>query len=222
LVTAIQQRGIETHRMVPILEQASAWVEKLRSCTQGEALAALVARVDLTGNGFKLAVRFPTSLEDPSDALTLEQFVPLTMKKRGVELRLVIQNEQPAKSKVDVVLMKYIARAQKWFDQLLSGEVKSLSAIAAREGLNYRFVGKIIRLAFLSPEIVEAIAEGIQPPELSAELLTKHTSLPLDWNDQMGLLNFSRTHGEHLLRRVDGKILRKNPANSGPVKAKQR
>ncbi len=111
------------------------------------------------------------------------------MKKRGVELRLVLQNEPPSKAKVDVVLMKTIARAHRWFEQLVSGEVKSLTAIATREGLNYRFVGKIIRLAFLAPEIVEAIAEGRQPPELSTELLTKRIRLPLDWDDQKRLLN---------------------------------
>jgi DNA topoisomerase IB len=92
---------------------------------------------------------------------------------------------------VDLVLLKTIARGHRWFDQLVSGEAPSLSAIAAREGLNYRFVGKIVRLAFLAPEIVEAIAEGRQPPDLSAELLTKHLVLPLDWDDQKRLLNLA-------------------------------
>jgi hypothetical protein len=148
----------------------------------------LVHRVELTGSGFKLALRLPTSLEDPADTLTLERFVPLIMKKRGVELRLVIQNEPSSSSKVDIVLLKTIARAHRWFDQLLSGEVKSLTAIATREGLNCRFVGKILRLAFLAPEIVEAVAEGRQPPELSTELLTKRIRLPLAWGEQKRLL----------------------------------
>jgi ParB-like chromosome segregation protein Spo0J len=123
--------------------------------------------------------------------LTLERFVPLTMKKRGVELKLVIQNEPSSPSNVDRVLLKTIARAHRWFDQLVSGEATSLNAIAAREGLNYRFVGKIVRLALLAPEIVEAISEGRQPPELSAELLTKHLALPLDWDDQKRFLNLA-------------------------------
>ena len=191
LMMAIQQRGIEADRILPILEQAAAWVRKLKSNAPAETLARLVARVDLAGSGFKLALRLPTSLEDPADTRTIEQFVPLTMKKRGVELRLVIPNEPSSSSKADTVLLKTIARAHGWFDQLLSGEVKSLTAIATREGLNYRFVGKIVRLAFLAPEIVEAIAEGRQPPEFSTELLTKRIRLPLDWSDQKRLLNIS-------------------------------
>ena len=190
-MTAIHERGIESDRIVAILERATEWIEKLRSDARGEALRALVDRVELARSGFKLALRLPTSLENPSDTLTLDQFVPLTMKKRGVELRLVIQNEPTSSSKADVVLLKTIARAHRWFDQLLSGEIKSLTAIATREGLNYRFVGKIIRLAFLAPEIVEAIAEGRQTPELSTELLTKRIRLPLDWNDQKRSLNLN-------------------------------
>ena len=190
-MTAIQERGIEAHRIVPILEQAAGWVRKLGASAQGEALARLVDRVELTSSGFKLTLRLPTSLADPAETLTLERFIPLTMKKRGVELRLVIRNEPSSTAKVDMVLLKTIARAHRWFDQLLSGEVKSLTAIATREGLNYRFVGKLVRLAFLAPEIVEAIAEGRQPPEVSTELLTKRIRLPLDWRDQKRLLNIN-------------------------------
>jgi len=88
-----------------------------------------------------------------------------------------------------MVLLETIAHAHRWFDQVVSGEMKSLTAVATRQGVNYRFVGKIIRLAFLAPEIVEAIAEGRQPPELSTELLTKRIRLPLDWDDQKRVLN---------------------------------
>ena len=188
-VTAIQERGIETHEIRPILAQAADWAGKLRSSAQAEALATLVDRVDLMRSGFKLKLRLPVSSTDSSDTVTLEKFVPLAMKRRGVELRLIIQNEPPSSTRVDLVLLKTIARAHQWFDQLVSGEVKSLTAIANREGLNYRFVGKVIRLAFLAPEIVEAITEGKQPPEFSTELLTKRLRLPLDWDDQKRLLN---------------------------------
>ena len=191
LVTAIHQHGIEADNIVPILEHAAGWARKLKSNVSRETLTTLVDRVELTGSGFKLALRLPTTLKDSSDWLLLEQFVPLTMQRRGVELRLVIPNEPSSSSKVDLVLLKTIARAHRWFEQLVSGEVKSLTEIAVREGINYRFVGKIVRLAFLAPEIVEAIAEGKQPPELSAELLTKRVRLPLDWDDQKRLLHIS-------------------------------
>jgi site-specific DNA recombinase len=110
------------------------------------------------------------------------------MKKRGVELKLIIGTERSRAAGVEQVLLKTIARAHRWLDWLVSGEVKSLNEIAAREDVTRSFVGRIIRLAFLVPEIVEAIVEGKQPPELTAELLTKRLQLSLDWDDQKRLI----------------------------------
>ena len=118
LVTAIHERGIETDRIAAIFERAADWIEKLRSDARLEVLATLVDRADLSRDGFKLILRLPISLNDSSQTLTIDRFVPLTMKKRGVELRLVIQNEPSSSSKADLVLLKTIARAHRWFDQL--------------------------------------------------------------------------------------------------------
>ncbi len=64
--------------------------------------------------------------------------------------------------------------------------------IGKREKVGKRYVSRIVRLAFLAPEIVEQIVKGCQPPELTAEsLLRDHTQLPLDWESQNGMLGFS-------------------------------
>jgi site-specific DNA recombinase len=191
LVTAIQQCGVEADRITAIVEQTSNWTRQLKSDLRGEALAALVKRIVLAPDGFTLTLRVPTSREASSSTLSLERFIPLRMQRRGVELRLVIGNEPYSAAKVDTVLMKTIARAHQWFDQLISGKAKSLAELAAQEGLHYRFVGKVMRLAFLAPEILETIAEGKQPPELTTERLTKHLHLPLDWDEQKQLLGIN-------------------------------
>ena len=48
---------------------------------------------------------------------------------------------------------------------------------------------RLIRLAFLASDIVESIIEGRQPSELTAEALTRHTALPIDWRSQRAALN---------------------------------
>jgi site-specific DNA recombinase len=48
----------------------------------------------------------------------------------------------------------------------------------------------LMPLAFLAPNIVEAILAGGQPADLTAEMLIKRTDLPLDWADQKALLGF--------------------------------
>jgi hypothetical protein len=56
--------------------------------------------------------------------------------------------------------------------------------IAKPEGLPDSYVRRLIPLAFLAPSLVEAICAGRQPPELTAERLTRRTSLPIDWTAQ--------------------------------------
>jgi len=63
-------------------------------------------------------------------------------------------------------------------------------AIAARSGLGRGYVRRLLPLAFLAPAIVDAVAAGAQPPELTAEKLTRRIDLPLDWNAQRIALGF--------------------------------
>ena len=65
-------------------------------------------------------------------------------------------------------------------------------AIGQREGVGKRYVSRIIRLAFLAPTIIESIAEGRQPPELTAQFLSAgRGDLPLSWQAQEKLLGFA-------------------------------
>jgi hypothetical protein len=52
-----------------------------------------------------------------------------------------------------------------------------------------RYVGRVIRLAFLAPDIVESIVEGRQPTSLTAEAVTQHIDIPLEWRSQETALN---------------------------------
>jgi len=69
-------------------------------------------------------------------------------------------------------------------DDLVSGKVRSVGELARREGIDGRSVRRLIPLGFLSPRIIEAIAEGRQPVELTVEALTRRTDLPLLWSAQ--------------------------------------
>ena len=61
----------------------------------------------------------------------------------------------------------------------------------ATVGVGKRYVSRIIRLAFLAPSIIEEIARGQQPPELTAQALsTRPDDLPLSWSAQRKLLGF--------------------------------
>ena len=61
---------------------------------------------------------------------------------------------------------------------------------AKAEGVTDRYVGHLIPLAFLAPELVAGILSGTQPVDLTTETLTKRTHLPLSWAEQGTLLGF--------------------------------
>ena len=116
--------------------------------------------------------------------LTITRVFPMQIRRRGFEMRLVIQGSRAPAPLVDLALMKAIARGRQWSDDLLAGRVESVLAIAKREGVLPNYVRRLTRLAFLAPGIVEAIATGHQPPELTAKVLTERIELPLLWNEQ--------------------------------------
>ena len=106
-------------------------------------------------------------------------------------MKFVINGNSKASDRTDPALLKLIARAHCWFDDLVSGRAASMVEIGKREKLGKRYVSRIIRLAFLAPNIVEQIVKGCQPPELTAESLLKdRTQLPLDWESQHRALGF--------------------------------
>ncbi len=106
------------------------------------------------------------------------------MKRRGVETRIVFAAGNEPPRKVDPALLKALARARVWFDELASGRVRSLAEIARREGITRRYVERLARLAFVAPAIVEAICQGQQPVELSTETLLNRVNLPLEWTQR--------------------------------------
>jgi site-specific DNA recombinase len=97
-------------------------------------------------------------------------------------------------SRPNPALIKALVRAHQWFDQLRSGQASSIRQIALTEGLTERYVARILQLAFLAPDIQEAILHGNQPPDLTIEHL--RPPLPLIWSEQRRRLGFSQARSE--------------------------
>jgi site-specific DNA recombinase len=121
-----------------------------------------------------------------SDAAADEHVIhiPARLKRSAGEMRLVVP---PAHAKAlharpNPSLIKALARAHAWKRKLLAGAAPSLRAIAKQEGMTEPYLGRIIRLAFLAPDIVEAILDGHQPADLELKRLTKN--IPLRWDEQ--------------------------------------
>ena len=56
---------------------------------------------------------------------------------------------------------------------LETGAFATVDAIAAAEKINASYVGRVLRLTLLAPDIVEAILDGRQPPEVAMAVLRR-------------------------------------------------
>jgi site-specific DNA recombinase len=153
-----------------------------------------VNRVDLKRDGMRISIRLPLATPETSatglpEEVSLTRFLPMLMKRRGVELRLVVENRNGPASSMDLTLLKAVSRAHRWFAEISSGKTPSLARIAAREGIAVRYVSRLIPLAFLAPDIIESIVEGRQPIDLTAQALTRQIEIPIEWRSQRAALN---------------------------------
>jgi site-specific DNA recombinase len=148
----------------------------------GEALAEVVNRIELSPIRLRVilsAGALVPSIREALDAqeIVLIRDVPLRIKRRGVEMRLVIGGRSASPTTPDPVLLKEIRRAHRCFAALVSGQVSSVAELATVEGVSDRYVSSLLPLAFLAPDIVDAIAAGRQPPELTAHRLIRTVEL---------------------------------------------
>lgn len=110
--------------------------------------------------------------------------VPLAVRKRGGR-KLVITPDTSTialQARVDVTLVKAVARAFRWRRMLETGKYTTIDELAAAEKINDSYVSRILRLSLLAPEVIEAILDGRQSPELRISKLQEPLSLV--WADQ--------------------------------------
>ncbi|MBL6459044.1 hypothetical protein JMJ55_27320 [Belnapia sp. T6] len=113
--------------------------------------------------------------------------VPLTIRSRGGRKLVVTPDGStsepaPARTRADPALVKALARAHRWKRLLESDRYGSLAELARVERIDRSYLGKMLRLTLLAPDIVEALLDGRQPPELALAALS--TPLPSRWDKQ--------------------------------------
>ena len=92
----------------------------------------------------------------------------MQLMRRGVELRTIVGDHDRSEAIVDLALLKAVARAHRWFDELSTGKAKSLAAIAALEGLKRPLHRPPDPASFPgAPDIVESVVEGRQQTTLT-------------------------------------------------------
>ena len=88
----------------------------------------------------------------------------------------------------DISLIHALARAHLWLRALSDGTYKSIEELAAIAKWNPKVIRKVLRLAFLAPDIAEAIIHGSHPKPLSVSELQGISAH--SWDEQRKILRF--------------------------------
>ena len=118
-------------------------------------------------------------MEDRSH-FKITTLIPLQSARHGFQMRLVMGGQAASSANRDPAMLKAMARGFRWFRLIACGEDSATAEIARREKLDKHYISRLIPLAFLAPSIVEAIADGTQPPHLTTEMLTRGVTLPFE------------------------------------------
>lgn len=119
--------------------------------------------------------------------------VRVKLRRSGIETKLVYPSGPPVKAHKRSVkaLQEALLRSLQWNQALLDGEIQSIDALMARDNLNPRQTHRLRKLAFLAPDIMEAVIAGDVPESLSLERLKQ--GFPLDWSAQRTHFGFNPT-----------------------------
>jgi hypothetical protein len=133
--------------------------------------------------------------ETKLDGTTLVVRIPMRFQRRGGRKRILARDgtelAPSSKPQPDGTLIKALARAWRWQRMLDDGTYASVSEIGDAENISKSYVSRILRLALLAPDIVEAILAGRADESLMLERLER--PLPASWGEQRGCLLSART-----------------------------
>jgi hypothetical protein len=121
------------------------------------------------------------------DGRTITVRVPISIRKRGGR-KLVLAPDGadvsavPIGRHVDKAIVKAVARAFRWRETLENGTYATITEIAAAEKINESYVGRVLRLTLLAPDIIEAILGGRQPASIQLDKLLR--GFPVAWQAQ--------------------------------------
>jgi hypothetical protein len=122
------------------------------------------------------------------DTRTVTVRIPIAIRRRGGR-KLVLAPDgaevtaAPVTRHVNNAMVKAIARAFRWRDMLECGECATIREIAAAEKINETYVGRVLRLTLLAPQLVETILNGQQSSHLQLDALMK--VFPVQWQAQL-------------------------------------
>ena len=211
ILDAIQNEhpdGAEQNRLIRRGRQIAEELGTLAPDQIRAMLMALLSRVDIKSDRVEINIRrcrlaalLAAQSIDPTtqgrrltansdDILTLT--VMARLQRVGREMRMLVENTDD-QTTADPGLLRIVARAHEIQERLMQNTDLTVHVIASQERVSANYVYRLLRLPSLAPDIITAIVNGKNPPQLTAKKLMRLTpQIPVDWAEQRKLLGFQQ------------------------------
>ncbi len=134
----------------------------------------------------------PAGKPDSESGDTLMLTVKARLQRVGREMKMLVENADD-QTAADPGLLRVIARAHDFQRRLMQDPNLTVPAIASHERLTIGYLSRLLRLPSLAPDIITAIINGKNPPQLTAKKLMRLApQIPVDWTEQRKLLGFAK------------------------------
>jgi len=120
-----------------------------------------------------------------NSANTIRVIIPLTLRRKNGRPKILPPTDHgPAETRVqDPHVLRAIARAWNWRRRIERSEASTIADIASAEKVTDRYVSRMMRLAYLAPDVLEKLVIHRIPPALSLNDLMAVADMP--WAEQM-------------------------------------
>ena len=118
---------------------------------------------------------------------TVKLHVPFLVVKRGGRKEMQMPDSAAQTRPTDNAMIKALARAFRWKRMLETGEFATIAELSEREGIAASYMTRVLRLTLLAPDIVEAILDGKQQPEIAMRRVLE--PFPADWARQHDVIS---------------------------------
>ena len=211
ILDAIQNEypgAVEQNRLIRRGRQIAEELGTLAPDQTRAILMTLLSRVDIRPDRVEINIRRcylielldgqsinPTTQgrkpdKESEDVLTLT--VRARLQRVGREMRMLVENTDD-QTTADPGLLRIVARAHEIQERLMQNTDLTVHVIASQEQVSANYVYRLLRLPTLAPDIITAIVNGKNPPQLTAKKLMRLTpQIPVDWAEQRKLLGFQQ------------------------------
>ncbi len=156
----------------------------------GELIDAYLDRVEILPNALMLTLKVDGNADEPTTRLTVPWIKPEAVRRREIILpEAGAARPQPIRVNEQARLVRAIATARRWVDEIIAGAVPDTAALAKREEKTERSIRMALSLAFLDPMLIKAACEGRLPRGYGVSRLV---DLPADFAEQWNALGLPR------------------------------